>query len=104
MEALVRVRKIQLDLNNLECNKKKLREAENKLMQLYKVKEEYWKQKVGMAWFKDGDKNTKFFHSYVKRRKRKLRINEIKNDQDFMLRDSQEIGEEAIRVFTDQFS
>lgn len=33
-----------------------------------------------MQWFKDGDKNTKFFHSFVKGRKIKLRINEIRDN------------------------
>lgn len=43
-------------------------------------------------------------YSYVKKRKRMLRINEIKNDQNIVIRDSQEIGDEAVRVFENQFA
>lgn len=53
-----------------------------------------------MTWFKEGDWNTKFFHSYVKGRK-KLRITEIKNSQGILLKESQEIGEEAVNAFTE---
>lgn len=37
---------------------------------LLKIEEDYWKQKAGMNWFRKGDKNTKFFHPYVKGKKK----------------------------------
>lgn len=49
MEDLVMMKEIQLELSSTEVNKNELREAENDLIKLYKVEEEYWKQKTGMA-------------------------------------------------------
>lgn len=51
----------------------------------------------------DGDKNTQFFHSYVKGRRRKLHIGEIQNPQGQTITEEEAIGEEAIRFFTHQF-
>lgn len=56
-----------------------------------------------MQWFKDGDRNSKFFHAYVKGRRKKLLIQKIENKQGVTLDKSQEIGEEAVRVFQEQF-
>lgn len=44
------------------------------MRRLARIEEEYWKQKAGINWFKDGDKNSKFFHSYVKGRRKKLEL------------------------------
>lgn len=104
MEDFIKMKEIQLETNNSEENRLELRNAEKELMQYYKIEEEYWKQNAGMTWFKDGDRNTKFFHSYVIGRRRKLIINEIKNAKDAILKETREIGDEAVRVFKEQFS
>lgn len=52
-----------------------------------------------MTQFKDGHRNTKFFHSYVKEKSRKLRIIEITSS----LKESQDIGEETVNAFNEQF-
>lgn len=57
-----------------------------------------------MKWFSDGDRNTIFFHSYVKERRRRLQINEIQDGQEMMLKDAKSIGEEAVKVFKEQFT
>lgn len=104
MEDLENMKEVQLEMNNSKINRLELRSDEKELMQLYKIEEEYWKQKVGMACFKDGDRNTKFFHSHVKGRTRKLIINEIINYQDVTLQEAREISDETNKVFTKQFT
>lgn len=56
-----------------------------------------------MRWFNDGDRNTKFFHAYVKGRRRRLQLNDILNDQGDVLKDTKSIGEAAEKVFDNQF-
>lgn len=72
LEDIIRVKEIQLEINSSEQNRKDLLKAEEDLMKHYQIEKEYWKQKGGMKWFKDGDRNTKFFHSYVRGRRIKL--------------------------------
>lgn len=57
-----------------------------------------------MNWLKKGDRNTKFFHSFVKGRRKKLSIQNIEDSQGRLLEYAQEIGEEAINIFKEQFS
>ncbi|XP_060202654.1 uncharacterized protein LOC132631071 [Lycium barbarum] len=46
------------------------------------IEEEYWKQKSSMTWFQERDKNSKFFHSNVKRRSKRLQLKRIHDSQD----------------------
>ncbi|KAK4706309.1 hypothetical protein R3W88_034132 [Solanum pinnatisectum] len=69
----------------------------------YQIEEEYWKQKAGMQWFQEGDRNTKFFHSHVKGKKRKLMISEIQTDQGDTIHTTKNIGEEAVKVFKEHY-
>lgn len=36
------------------------------------LEEEFWKQKSGMTWFQDGDRNTKLFHTQLNGRRKRL--------------------------------
>jgi len=56
-----------------------------------------------MKWFNDGDRNTKFFHTYVIGRRRRLQINEIEDERGEMLKNVRSIGGEAVKVFKSQF-
>ncbi|KAH0712322.1 hypothetical protein KY289_008281 [Solanum tuberosum] len=74
---IFKVKEQQMEVRPTNQNKKELAKAEEVVRSYYQIEEEYGKQKAGMQWFKEGDKNTKFFHSYVKGRRRKLMIWEI---------------------------
>lgn len=56
-----------------------------------------------MRWFTQGDRNTKFFHSYVRGKRKNLQIRDIKNDHGVNLTKDLEIGLEAVRVLQEQF-
>ncbi|KAH0696110.1 hypothetical protein KY290_013471 [Solanum tuberosum] len=76
---------------------------EAELKKFLKIEEEFWRQKAGMKWFSDGDKNTKFFHSYVKRWRKNLYISEKENDQGVKVQTNAKTGEEAVNYFSEQF-
>ncbi|WMV51940.1 hypothetical protein MTR67_045325 [Solanum verrucosum] len=84
-------------------NRAELFKAEAELKKFLKLEEDFWRQKAGMKWFVEGDKNSKFFHSYVQGKRRKLHITEIHNVHGNILTDDTRIGEEAITVFQQQF-
>ncbi|KAH0672621.1 hypothetical protein KY284_023708 [Solanum tuberosum] len=103
MEDIVKVKEIQFEIPSTDRNRAELMKAEKDLRKFYQVEEELWKQKSGMKWFIDGDRNTKFFHSYVKGRRRRLQLNEILDEQGVLLKDKKDIGEAAVKVFEQQF-
>lgn len=39
--------------------------------------EQFWRQKTGITWFENGDRNTRYFYSFVRGRKL-LQLNRIK--------------------------
>lgn len=57
-----------------------------------------------MAWFKDGDRNTKVFHAQVNGRRKRLQLKRIQNSQGTWIEEDTEMGVEAIKFFEDQFS
>lgn len=67
------------------------------------MEEEFWKPKLGVRWLKDGDRNTMFFHSYVKGRRKKLHISEILDEQGRLMNTEAQIGDAAVRYFESQF-
>lgn len=72
-------------------------------MQL-KREEDYWRQKAGYEWFKDGERNTKFFHTIVKGRRSRLRISKIQNEDGQRLEEVPDIAEATVNFFQKQFT
>ncbi|KAH0744967.1 hypothetical protein KY290_032960 [Solanum tuberosum] len=102
-EDEVKVKEIQLEINATEENRADLKRAEANLKKILYLEEEFWKQKAGMRWFQDGDKNTRFFHNYVKGRRKKLHLAEIQMEQGDVVNSSDGIGAEAVSYFERQF-
>ncbi|XP_059310080.1 uncharacterized protein LOC132061248 [Lycium ferocissimum] len=61
------------------------------------------KLKKGVQWFKDGDRNTNFFHAHVNGKRRRLQLKRIQDSGGVWLETKDDIAEEAIRFFTNQF-
>lgn len=62
-------------------NLKSTRVKEKELEKLRQREELYWHQRSQVAWLKSGDRNTSFFHSKATNRRRKNRIDKIKDDR-----------------------
>ncbi|KAK2422548.1 hypothetical protein QL285_033075 [Trifolium repens] len=76
------------------------KEKERQLADLLQAEETVWRQRSRAMWLKEGDKNTKFFHSKANQRKK---VNEIKRLKD--VHGCWWHGEENVeRIFVDYFT
>uniref|UniRef100_A0A1U7V1B1 Uncharacterized protein LOC104212570 n=1 Tax=Nicotiana sylvestris TaxID=4096 RepID=A0A1U7V1B1_NICSY len=57
-----------------------------------------------MLWFKDGDRNTKFFHAQVNGRRKRLKLSRIQNSLGNWIEEDHLIAEEAVKFYKDQFT
>lgn len=79
MEDIVRMKEVQMEFDPFKENRAEHRREEADLKRFLRMKEEYWKQNACMSWFMEENKNTKFFHSYVKGRRKILCIQNIED-------------------------
>ncbi|KAH0662438.1 uncharacterized protein [Solanum tuberosum] len=81
LEEIIKVQEMQFEADPSEANRENLYKYQANLKRHLHMEEDFWKQITGMAWFKDGERNTKLFHTYVKGRRKRLRVNRIQNDE-----------------------
>ena len=62
------------------------------------------KQKTQLQWFKEGDTNSKYFHSLIRGRRRKLFIHRICTDEDTWIQGDENIAKEACMYFQNIFT
>ncbi|KAG6483128.1 hypothetical protein ZIOFF_059768 [Zingiber officinale] len=68
------------DLDPNEVNKLNMAKKQASLFQTLYMEETFWKQKAAVRWMGEGDRNTKFFHSMVQKRRMANRIFRIWNE------------------------
>ncbi|XP_060170493.1 uncharacterized protein LOC132601431 [Lycium barbarum] len=86
-----------------KLKKRRLQKVQAGLIRFYAIEEKFWKQKTGMQWFADGDRNTKFFHAHVNGKRRRLQLKRIQDHGGDWVEAEEDIVEEAIRFYSDQF-
>lgn len=104
LEEVVRVHEIDFEQQPSQHNRERLQKVQAELMKFHSVEEKFWKQKAGMQWFKDGDRNTKFLHAHVNGKRKKLQLKRIQDVNGNWLESEEEINQEAIRFYSDQFA
>lgn len=68
-------------------------------MEVLAREEIFWRQKSRATWLKDGDRNTKFFHSYVKVRRLRNKIFSIHNNDGIEVSNQKDIQDATVRFF-----
>ncbi|XP_075098971.1 uncharacterized protein LOC107793393 [Nicotiana tabacum] len=64
-EDIVRVKEILFEEEPTIQNRIVLQQAHAELKKYLSIEEQYWKQKAGLNWFAEGDRNTRCFHNHV---------------------------------------
>lgn len=80
-------------------NGEEIRKIENQINNMLMDEDVYWKQRARANWLREGDKNTRFFHSKATVRKRKNKIWGIEDAQGNW-RDNQEEIEGVFCIFS----
>ncbi|XP_070034273.1 uncharacterized protein [Nicotiana tomentosiformis] len=57
-----------------------LQRAQAELKKYLSIEEQYWKQKAGLNWFAEGDRNTRLFHNHVNGKRQKVKLKRIQNE------------------------
>ena len=104
MEEVVMVHEAEFEANPTGMNRERLQKVQAELIKCLALEEKYWQQKAGMTWFKEGDRNTKFFHAQVRGRRKRLQLNRIQDSVGTWIEEEKEIAEEAIRFYEEQFA
>jgi len=67
--------------NNTGTMQTQLLEVRKKMQRLLAQDDAYWKQRAKTHWYKDGDRNTKFFHRFSKKKGKPSDGNKVTDTQ-----------------------
>ena len=73
------------------------------LKEAYDKEEIFWSQKSRVQWLNEGDRNTHFFHSSVKGRRKRNKIHRLQRDDSSWTSTEEEIEEEVVKHYKDLF-
>ncbi|XP_016546526.2 uncharacterized protein LOC107846732 [Capsicum annuum] len=90
--------------DNSDINRMELNNVNAQMIMHTKKEEAYWRQKVGMKWFKEGDANTKIFHSIINAKRNRLTLKKMKIDDNSWVEGNDAIASEAVKFFEHQFA
>ncbi|XP_027127794.2 uncharacterized protein [Coffea arabica] len=88
----------------LANKKEKCQDLKRQLANAYKEEEAFWSQKSRISWLRAGDKNTRYFHSFVKGRCVSNRLNRLQRDDGSWTANEEEVVTELSEYFKDLFT
>ncbi|KAL7129126.1 hypothetical protein ABFS83_13G043000 [Erythranthe nasuta] len=87
------------DLDRSPENRANLKKATAELTLMLNIEEDFWKQKAACRWATDGERNSLFFHSLVKKKRCVNRIHSISHGYS-VLTSAQEIKDSGVDFFS----
>ncbi|XP_073362640.1 uncharacterized protein [Aegilops tauschii subsp. strangulata] len=92
------------ELMSMNADRKEIREATDKMNELLYREEMLWMQRSRVAWLKEGDRNTRFFHRKAVWRARKNHIKSLMDAAGVIHRDHEAMAAMVTSYFADLFS
>lgn len=90
-------------LNSFGPSQEQVVSLRKKTCRLLSQEDAYWRQRAKSHWYRDGDRNTKFFHSSSPARKKVNRIVSLKDDSSNKISDSRRMCNVAKKYFLNLF-
>ena len=84
--------------------KGRLSTLKKQLTEAYRKEEAYWGQKARVQWLKEGDRNTRYFHSEVEGRRKKNSISALQRDDGTWCESEEEVEGEINEYFEKLFT
>ncbi|XP_075111376.1 uncharacterized protein LOC142181762 [Nicotiana tabacum] len=81
-----------------------LNEVKAQYVRYLKIEQDVLKQKTHLQWIKEGDANSRYFHSLIRGRRGKLFIHKIKNEEGEWIQGDENTREAAYDYFQNLFS
>ncbi|XP_010068469.2 uncharacterized protein LOC104455367 [Eucalyptus grandis] len=106
-EARVALRTKQLDLQqdpNFVALAKLEKCQRRTFLDLHSKEESFFRQKFRIKWFKEGDRNSKFFHHYVNKRQVRNRILSVMDASGIQITDLELVHQHFVSHFQDLLS
>ncbi|KAK6131947.1 hypothetical protein DH2020_034308 [Rehmannia glutinosa] len=103
MEEEVANRESVFDNDPSDSNRMLMKESYARLARAMSVEEDYWRQKAACRWYTKGERNAKYFHSIVKKRRSKNWISSIFVEGE-SITNNEEIGKSAASFFQQMFT
>ncbi|KAH9742572.1 pentatricopeptide repeat-containing protein [Citrus sinensis] len=104
LEKLIKELKIYRENSKQYCTGVELKAIEKQIDDLLIDEKIYWRQRSRAVWLREGDKNTKYFHSKATARKRKNKIRGIVDERNKWTREVDEIERILCDYFDNMFN
>lgn len=88
------------DVSTLE----EIKDLRRRLCSAFREEEKYWNQKSRVHWYREGDKNTKFFHASTKQRRARNRIVRLQDRDGYWVESAPKIERVATQYFQELFT
>lgn len=99
----MRVLEEKMIADNKDTQRIALNKANAELIRHNKVEEKFLRQKAGLKWFVEGETNSKFYHSVIKGKRKRMQLSRMKKEDGTWVEGEQQLTEVAVTVFQKQF-